>query len=374
MFKGIFKDRITILIEGVNIKRLLKNIIKNDIEIFNLNQNNYKSIEITINAKKYNKIKLLLTNFRYKTIKNTGLSFVKQFSFSHLGIIIGFVAFLMLLFLNANFVSTIYINGTERINNNEIVSFLKSKNIKTNTFFTSFDNEELEAELENKFTDISFCSVIRKGTNIIINIKEKLYAEDILESFDIISQFNGQILSLSCNQGTPLVKVGDSVKAGEILIAGYIENGDTKVNCKAIGKVTMKVWYTSSYEFFNEEIKKVKTNKVIVNSYYKIFNTTIKIKEKKPDFNYEKETSEEYLFKNNILPIKIYKEKFYEIQENFIKNDFSIEKDDIINKTMNEAKGKVPENVEIINSFSEISDTQTGKIVTCYVETIQSFT
>ena len=34
----------------------------------------------------------------------------------------------------------------------------------------------------------------------------------------------------------------------------------------------------------------------------------------------------------------------------------------------------VPNGVDIINSFTEISDTENGKIITSYVETIQSFT
>ena len=100
----------------------------------------------------------------------------------------------------------------------------------------------------------------------------------------------------------------------------------------------------------------------------------IKIKEKEiPYKNYDLQVKERYLFENNILPIKIYKEKFYEIQENVKKNDFSLQKDAIIEVVTKNALNKVPQNVEVLNQFVNISDTEEGKIVTYYVETIQSF-
>ena len=291
-----------------------------------------------------------------------------------MGLVIGLILFLSLLFLNFNYLSKIVINGTERIDNNSIISFLNKKNIKTNSFFTYVNTEKLESELENNFSDISFISVIKKGTNIIINIKEKLYADEILEKQDIISKFDGQIIKLDIKQGTSKVKVGDSVKAGDILVEGIMINDGVSVNCKAIAEITMKVWYKDSYNFEYETIERVRTGKYIENSYYKIFNKTQAIKVKEIPFKtYDMQVKESYLFENNILPIKIYKEKFYEIQENVKKNDFSLQKDAIIEVVTKNALNKVPKNVEVLNQFVDISDTQTGKIITCYVETIQSF-
>lgn len=374
MDKNIFKNRLKISVEGVNLKRLLKNIIKNNIEIYNFNQLNYKNIEFLINSKKLKDLKPLLKDYRFKITDYYGLSYLKRFSYLHLGIFIGLAMFLCMLFLNFNYISKIVINGTERIENSSIISYLSEKNIKSNTFFTKVDVEKLETDLENKFSDISFISVIKKGTNIIINIKEKLYAEEILTSQDIVAKFDGQIVKIDLKQGTSKVKVGDSVKAGDVLVEGIITNNGVNVNCKAIADITMKVWYSDSFNFENETIERVRTGNCIENSYYKIFKKIITIKEKEIPFkNYDLQVKERYLFEYNMLPIKIYKEKFYEIQENVKKNDFSLQKDAIIEVVTNNALNKVPQNVEVLNQFVNISDTDTGKIVTCYVETIQSF-
>jgi len=374
MLKNIFNNRVRIKLEGVNIKRLVKNIIKNDIEIYDFTQINYKNIEFTIKSKKLKLLKPLLNDYRYNIINYYGLSYLKKFTYLHLGLVIGLILFFSSLFLNFNYLSKIVINGTERIDNNKIISFLSQKDIKSNSFFTSVDAEKLETELENHFSDISFISVIKKGTNIIINIKEKLYADEILETQNIIAKCDGQITKLDIKQGSSRVKVGDSVKAGDILVEGIMINDGVSVNCKAIAEITMKVWYKDSYSFENETVERVRTGKYIENSYYKIFNKTQPIKVKEISFKkYDMQVKERYLFENNLLPIRIYKEKFYEIQENVKKNDFSLQKDAIIEVVTKNALNKVPVSIDILNQKIDISDTETGKIITCYVETIQSF-
>lgn len=374
MVKNIFKNRIRINLEGVNIKRLLKNIIKNNIEIYEFNQISHKNIEFTINSNKFKQLKPLLKDYRYSIKNYYGFSCLKRFAFLHMGLVVGLFLFFSFLFLNSNFLSKIVINGTNRIDDNNIISFLRERNIKTNSFFCNVDTEKLEIELENHFTDISFISIIKKGTNIILNIKEKLYADEIIKSQDILSKFDGQIVKIELKQGTSRVKVGDSVKAGDILVEGVIINNGTEVQCKAIAEITMKVWYKDSLNFENETLERVRTGNYVENSYYKIFNKTIAIKKSKiPYENYDLQLKESYLFKNNILPIKIYKEKFYEIQENVKKNDFSLQKDAIIEVVTNNALKKVPTNIEVLNKTIDISDTENGKIVTCYIETIQCF-
>ena len=60
-------------------------------------------------------------------------------------------------------------------------------------------------------------------------------------------------------------------------------------------------------------------------------------------------------------------------ERNVKKNDFSLRKDAIIEVVTKNALNKVPKNIEVINQSIDISDTEKGKIVTCYIETIQSF-
>ena len=363
------KNRLNLQIVGVNLKRLIKNLYKNNISIYNLNFISHKEVTLEITKKDYIKSANLLKPYKVNIVKQSGFLKLKQFSLLHLGILIGLIFFSLMLFLNNNYLSKICVFGNNKLEKSEIINYLNKNLVKEKSFFNNIDIDLIEKELSNKFSEISFCSVIKKGTNLIVNIKEKIFAEDLINSSNIYAKEDGLILNINLVQGTAKVKVGDSVKKGDILVEGLNNN----IPCTAIADISMTVWYKDSYTFYNETIKTERTGKKVVNSCLKIFNKTIKIKNNENKFeNYEKEVVESYIFENNILPIKIFKEKFYEIIEICEKKEFSNEKDAIIELTKKNALEIVPENVKINNITTEISDFSLGKIITTYVETVQS--
>lgn len=373
MHKNLLKNRIEIEIFGVNLKRLIKNLYKNNIDIYDLEWQSFKDLKIVINSSDLKKIKLMLKDYNFKIIARYGYSFLKDFASKRLGLFLLIILFFVMLFFNSNFLGKIYVFGTKQISNDEIITYLQTLGLKQNTFFAKFNLEELETGLENNFSNISLCSVIKKGTSLIINIKEKIDAKDIISSSNIIAKENGKILKLEVVQGTAKFSVGDSVKKGDVIVEGYMENSNKTVECKAIANIEMQVWYECKTTFFEEEKVLERTGKKIENSYYEIFNKRMKMKVKNVNFlKFEKETKTQYLFENLIVPIKIYKEIYYEIKENLIKNDFSLQKDAIIDTIIKQTEKQVPENVEKLNTKIEISDIENGKIITCYIETIQS--
>ncbi len=374
MLKEKIKNRVEINIRGVNLKRLIKNLYKNNIDVFNLNQKSHKELDLTVYAKDLKKIKLLLADYDYKIIKNYGFSFFKSVFKLRFGLCAIFVLFFVALFFNNNYLAKICVFNASQETANGITAYLKEQGITKNSFFVNIDCENLETELENKFPQISLCSIIKKGTNLLINIKEKIDAKDLVSQTDIVAPENGKILELLVVQGRSKVKVGDSVKKGDVIIEGVTNSNGEDVACKAIGKVKMQIWYSDSITFLSEERVFEKTGNKIVNSYYEIFNKRIKIKSKTNNFiTYEKETKCEYLFKNLFIPIKIYKEIYYETKENLIKNDFSLQKDEIYNTILARTKAQIPYGVVDVNTKFEESDIQNGKIITCYIETVQEF-
>lgn len=366
--KEIFRNAIKINIMGVNLKRLIKNLYKNDIEIYELNQISHKEIEITIKSKKLKQIKKYLSDYKYSIKNYYGFSFLKNFSLNHLGIVFGIVFFVALNILSANILTNIQVVGNDRIAKNEIINAINSNGISVGNFISNFNADEIEDCLEQKFDNISFVSVYLKGTSLIVNIKEKLYIEEIESSSDIVATENGVITKLSVVQGNTKFKVGDIVKKGDVIIEGRI--GDVK--CLAIGEVEMKIWYSSSITFYETETIFERTGKSITNSYFKFGNNKFRIKQSNNTFTKsEKEENERYIFNNLLIPLKIYTEKFWELEEKVVKNDFNLQKYDIIEKTKNNAKLLVPNEVEILSEKTEITENENAKIITIYLETIQ---
>ncbi len=374
MLKNGLKNRLKLSIFGVNLKRLIKNLYKNNIDIYDLNQVSFKQLDIIIKAKDLKKIKPLLKDYKFEITSSFGLSKLKNFALCRIGLFAVVIMFFIALFLNSNFLGKIYIFGINQIDSKEITQFLEKKGIKQNKFFVNIDLEKLEIELESNFPEISLCSVVKKGTNLLVNIKEKIEVTELENESNIYAKESGKILELSVVNGTTDLKVGDSVKKGDVLIWGYtLQNGE-KVSCKANGHIKMQVWYSKSVTFLETEKVTKKTGKMLEHSYFEIFGRKFKIKTPQNNFkNFEKVVKTEYLFKNLLLPIKIYKETYFEIEENLIKNDFSLQKDAIIDTIIKETKALVPSGKEIENCQVEISDTENGKIISCFVETIEVY-
>ena len=91
-------NRVKITITGKNPDYFLKELIKKNINIYDLNKN-YKSITIIVDYSDYLKILELKTTYKIKLIKNYGISRIKEiikrylyfFIFSIIGIILSII-------------------------------------------------------------------------------------------------------------------------------------------------------------------------------------------------------------------------------------------------------------------------------------------
>ncbi len=366
------KSRVEVEVCGLNLERLVKKIVKNKIDIYDLNQTSHKKLTLRVNTCDYKKLKNLLGDYSHKKINHFGFCRLKECFFRRIGLVAGIITFFVVLVLNQNYLSDICVFGNEKISSTEIKTFLESVNIKKNMLFKSVNAEEVEIMLENHFDEISLVSVMKKGTTLVVNIKEKIDTSEILNFSNIIAPEDGKILKLELISGTANVNCGDSVKKGDVLVFGHTLVDGEKKECKAIAKIEMQIWYKKSVEFFETELRRERTGRTLQTIDYTIFGNIVNIKKADINFSlYDEETKSGYLFENFILPIKFNKKTYYEVKENLIKNDFSLQKDEIIDKIKMEALKLVPSGVETKLVSIEVSDFENGKIISCYVETIQ---
>ena len=115
------------------------------------------------------------------------------------------------------------------------------------------------------------------------NVKEIIINEE--EYCNIIADKDATILKVSAQNGTPLVKEGDVVTNGDIIVAGWMEGKYTgKQYVHAQGEVQAKVKYTTTERVYLKETKKVETG-VSENRYsVKINNFKINLPKTLPKF------------------------------------------------------------------------------------------
>ena len=372
----MFKDESKILVKGVNINKIYKVLLKNQIEICKINRHDYKTLTFYVKNKNIKKVFALLNNpcYNVKVEKFYGFYAIKNFIKQRLGIIVALIFFCMATVLNNFYISSIKVYGNEKISTSQIIKSLEKSGVFIGKSKSKINLQQCEEILLDDIDQISLASIIIKGNCLIVNVKEKLLDESIINNQNFschIATFGGTITQLEILEGTPLVKVGDSVKQGDIIVAGYyLDESGQKVKCNAKAKVKAKVWFSSSKIFKEEETVFVRTGKTICQSNYYFSKTKIFSQKVKNTFNtFEQKYEESFLFKNNILPLKKCSTIYYETKSKVVKKNFDDYKQNILESCYKTAKQKIPNQIKDYKSFDVIEKIDGGYVISAYYET-----
>ena len=367
--------KIHVSLKGVNLNRIYKHCSSENIEIFNVDRKDYKHIEFDIDYKDKNKLKNFIKsqNYEYEEAK-TGFNKILDFFKYRFGILIGVIVFLIINIFSGIFIWDIKIYGNNIVSNEQILSVLKNNKIMVGGAVNNSILNNIETTLTNQIEDISLCSVVKKGTTIIVNVKEKLKNEEIESMYqgkDIIATENLTIIELSVSNGTPLKKIGDSVKKGDIIVAGYIFNSaGEKIICKANAQIKAKTWRTATEVYQKQVEVKTRTGNKSKTSFLSLFGMNFNVKSQKNQFeNFEEETNV-VLLKNSFLPFKMTVTTQYEVIIQTVEQDIEKDKQQLIENCQKNAYSFVKQSDVITQVFDEISEEKDCFIVTSYVEVI----
>lgn len=138
----------------------------------------------------------------------------------------------------------------------------------------------------------------------------------------LLQQSHGIIVKINAQNGTPLVKEGETIQKGTILIGGWLEGKYTGTQyVHSNGEVKAKVWYSKKEKVYLKQTKNERTeneeNKysLVINNFNINFYKTLSKFEK---YDTIEENKKLKLFSNFYLPINIIKKINYEYIEKSI--------------------------------------------------------
>lgn len=372
-----FNNTAKVRIDGLNLDKLYKIFKKKGFVISNVKRTTYKQIIFNIKSGQVKRLLATLTQPCYNiTIeKYNGVSSIINFLKQRIGILIG----VFLLFITVGFASNLTWNievyGNDTISTQQIVECLDLAGISIGKGLNLETVEYAEGYLQQNLEKASLVSVIKKGSSVIVNIKEirtSSVMENIGEQVHLVAEFDGVITSINNIEGTLLVKVGDVVKKGDVLIAGYFYDlNKNQISCIAMGDIFANVWYTESVNFKTVETIMTRTGERQETTNLELFANTISVSNSPSTFtNYEVEETSEYLFENNLLPIKINKTIYWETTPQIIERDFVESETNLISEALELAREKVPltMSANIKNEFTVIEKNDTDYLILAYIE------
>ena len=335
---------LTINVEGYFIERFINMCRNKNILLWNIKRKNSSFIICKIGIKEFKKIRDIArkTKCKITITSKKGIPFIFEKYKKRKIFLLMMCIISGLLFVLSQFVWNIEVKITgDTLNEDEIINSLNENGLYIGEKKSSIDVKEIINNVRLKREDISWIGIEIKGTNAIVEVVEAEEKPEVVDENDycsIVSDKPGKILKVIANNGTAMVKPGDIVKEGSLLIAGWIEGKYTGTRfVRADGKIDALVWYTETGSVKLNEKKIEKTGNTEKKYALNINNFRINLYKKLSNF-------EKYDTIYTAKKIKIFS-NFYIPVELIECNNFEI-KEENVNYSEDEAKAEAKRRAE----------------------------
>lgn len=164
---------------------------------------------------------------RLRVRSRRGLPFVTMKFRRRPGLWAGAAVFLLVIKLLSLHVWTVRVTGNTSVPAAAIESELAADGLYSGAWKNGIDPMALQEKLMLKFPEIGWTSVNTLGCVTEVRLQEKKDRPEIVaqdQICNIKAAATGQILSIEVYAGTPLVKKGDAVVEGQLLVSAVVED------------------------------------------------------------------------------------------------------------------------------------------------------
>lgn len=246
--------------EGVFCEKLLTEAMKNGLGISFPRKSGY-TMRGTVQAAEYRSLCKIARRLglKMRIEKKHGIYFTLKRHRDKIGFAAGAIfAAAVVLFLNL-FVWEINISGNKAVSSEEIMATLANSGLKTGTLRTAHDARKIEWNIMNDNKEIAWATVNIQGCCVNVVVSEtRREAEmkcDDDKPVNIIAAKYGVIRKMDVFDGQGVVKVGDAVMKGDLLVSATFEDRHGKLTLKhSRARVMAETDYEITVEFPLEQV------------------------------------------------------------------------------------------------------------------------
>ncbi len=183
--------------------------------------------QFCILARNYKKLKPIArkTKIIPRIKRKRGLVFILHRYRKRTGFFAGIILCIILIYIMSLNIWDISILGGSKYTPETMLKFLNDHQVYTGIQKKKVDCQEIEETIRLAYKDIGWVSAEIRGTRLIIKLTETNMpapARIAIEPSHMVAAKNAIIKNIITRAGTPLVKEGDVVKKGDILVSGII--------------------------------------------------------------------------------------------------------------------------------------------------------
>lgn len=358
---------IRVLFYGEFSERILNIAAQNRITLWNSHLVK-KGIESNITVKNFLRLRTIMrkSKIRAHILYKKGLPFKLKKNQKRIGLLAGALIFTVILEVASGYIWVIDITGNQKVKSEEIIAACENIGIHTGVKKSKINPKNQREKLLLEFEKLAWASLNIEGCRLTVNVSEVKDIDKKEAPCNLKASGDGIIKKIDVTTGNCLVKVGDTVKKGDVLVSGVVERSDGTAFVCSTGTViaTTKRTVTVSGEYkktVSYENGKTKTKRVL-----EFFNIKIPLYlgSEKAEFLSEFKTHNITLFDSK-LPITVYEKNFKFINQEEItlsKEKLTKELEEMAEQKLKELKAE-----SFTMENSEITETDKGLTLTITV-------
>ncbi|SUY47432.1 stage IV sporulation protein [Clostridium putrefaciens] len=249
-----YKGTIEVEVQCLIPERIINLLWNKGVIIKNVRKVNISTVRFYISIRDYKHLEesAKATNSKIRITSRSGMHFIIMKVKRYLSFAAGSVLFLVLIYYMSTFIWSIEIETEKYLSPYEVRKYLMDLGVRPGIKKKDTSVARIEEEMKKR-EDIMWIRARVEGSKMKIKVAERKSPPIIEEDNsinNIISKMDGEVIRVYTVSGTAIVKPGDLVKKGDILInAEQGKEGATYIT-KAEGDVIAKTFYE-----FNKSIK-----------------------------------------------------------------------------------------------------------------------
>lgn len=217
---------VKVYVYGFAPERFLNLVIKNELVLWEI-ATEEQGFSFYTGRKNLVKMKPYLqkTNMKLKILERKGFPYFLKRNRKRVAFLAGFVLFCSMIYVLSLFIWEVKVTGEDKLVKEDLLNVIETDYVPLGSLKSDVNCSELEDALRERFDEISWISCELKGTCLTVYLEEGMQLKKDKkdnESGDIVAASDAVITKMITRQGTPVAKVTDSVKKGDILISGTI--------------------------------------------------------------------------------------------------------------------------------------------------------
>lgn len=207
-------------------ERLLNLTLKNGIRLWGMRSDS-NSLNAYVSVREYFLLRPLAKRCEVtlRCTKKGGLPFIISQYKMRSGLVVGAILYVVISIILSGFVWNININNTDNINEYELRDELKSLGLYEGAKISTINVNDIENKTVMDMDNIAWISINITGTLVNIEISPRVEKKESIktEPSNIIAKSDGIIKKIEASDGHAVVKQGEAVVKGQMLVNGILE-------------------------------------------------------------------------------------------------------------------------------------------------------